>query len=112
MHTGDVRRRVGAILAAEERQPPDWAEVARLTDELQRQLMAEPNTECPEIVDRYLDDADIRSSDAAYGKHQRHQVGRFVATGEYEDSTPVPFWTCAVALAVFVGVIGCLVWQH
>ena len=112
MNIDDIRSRVGAILAAEERQPPDWAEVGRLTDELQRQLIAESNIECPEIVDRYLDDAGIRSSDAAYGKHQRHQVGRFVATGEYQDSTPVPFWTCAVALGAFAGVIGWLVWRR
>jgi hypothetical protein len=110
MEMDDLRRRLGAILAAEEQQPPDWAAVDRLTDELLQQLVGEPNTECPEIVNHYLDDADIRSKDDAYGGRQREQISRFVGTGEYKDSTPIPFWTCAIALALAVGVIGWILW--
>ncbi len=105
MDMNDLRRRVGAILAAEEQRPPDWAAVDRLTDELQQQLMAEPNSECPEIVNHYLDDADIRTKDEAYGGRQREQISRFVTTGEYRDGTPIPLWTCAVALVLAVGLI-------
>ena len=107
--TDELRRRVGAVLAAEERQPRDWAEVDRLTDELQRQLMAEA-TEYPEIVNHYLDDADIRSSDDAYGRQQRKQITRFADTGDYRDSAPVPLWTCAAALALIIALIGWLLW--
>ena len=102
MDLAELRRRVGVILAAEESDPPDWGQVERLSDELQRQLMAEPETECPEIVSHYLDDRDIRLSDETYAKPQREKVRRFVSTGKYRDSTYLPLWTCAVALALAV----------
>jgi hypothetical protein len=98
----DLRRRVGAILAAEDAQPPDWTQVERLSDQLSQQLTSEPETECPEIVNHYLDDSDIRSNDEAYAKRQRDEVRRFVTTGEYRDSTPIPLWTCAIVFAVAV----------
>lgn len=110
MNADDLRRRVGAILAAEEQHPPDWAAVNQLTDELLQQLMDEPDTVCPEIVNHYLDDADIRSSDEAYGRGQRKQVRQFVSTGEYKDSERIPMWTCALALAVVVCLVGWLLW--
>ena len=112
MKMDDLRRRVGAILAAEDQEPPDWRTVERLADELLQQLMDEPDTERPEIVNHYLDDAGIRSKDDEYGKHQREQVRRFVSTGEYKDSKPVPLWTCAVAMAMAVGLIGWLIWYR
>jgi hypothetical protein len=102
VNVADLRRRVGAILAAEDAQPPDWAQVERLSDELLQQLTSEPETECPEIVNHYLDDSDIRSNDEAYAKGQREEVRRFVTTGQYRDSTPISLWTCAVVLAVTV----------
>jgi hypothetical protein len=106
----DLRRRVGAILAAENAERPDWAQVERLTDELLQQLSAEPDTECPEIVNHYLDDSDIRSNDEAYAKRQREEIRRFVTAGEYRKGTPIPLWTCAVVLAVALGVVIWLLW--
>lgn len=105
MEIDELRRRVGAILAAEEREPADWSEVERLTDELQLQLRAEPSTECPEVVNHYLDDADIRARDEAYAVHQRQEVRRFVKAGEYDDGTPIPLWTCALVLAAIAGLL-------
>jgi hypothetical protein len=110
MHIADLRRRIGTILDAEESESPDWEQVDRLSDELQRQLIAEPETECPEIVRHYLDDRDIRLGDEGYAKPQREKIKRFVSTGEYLDSTPVPLWTCAVALAVIIGLAIWLWW--
>ena len=101
---------MGAILSAEQKEPPDWEEVERLTDALLQQLVAEPNSECPEIVNHYLDDIDIRSGDEAYGAQQRERVSRFVATGEYKDSTPVPWWICAIVLAVLIAGAVWLLW--
>ena len=110
MHSEDLRRRVGAILAAEASEPPDWYEVDRLSDELLGQLIAEPDTACPEIVSHYLDDADIRRKDESYACPQRQRVGRFVETGTFEDSTPIPLWSCAVALALIVAAAVWFVW--
>ena len=108
----ELRRRVGAILALEERASgvEDWAEVERLTDELLAQLEAEPRTECPEIVNHYLDDVEIRARDDRYADQQRERIKQFVETGEYKDSTPVPLWTCAVALALVIAVVVWLLW--
>jgi hypothetical protein len=106
----DLRRRVGAILAAEDAEPPDWARVELLSNELLQQLSAEPETECPEIVNHYLDDSDIRSNDGAYAKRQRQEIRRFVTTGEYPESTPIPLWACAVVLAVALGLVIWLLW--
>jgi hypothetical protein len=70
--------------------------------------VAEPETECPEIISHYLDDWDVRSGDEeAYAAQQRERVRRFVATGEYKDSTPIPLWACGFVLVLLVGV---LVW--
>jgi hypothetical protein len=107
MDFNELRQRAGAILAAEERANglDDWAEVQRLIDELQAQLEAAPRTVCPEIVDHYLDDVDIRARDGRYAEQQREHVRRFVETGEYSDGTPVPLWTCALVLTFVVGLV-------
>ena len=107
MEMDELRRRLSIILAAEERQPPDWQEVHRLTDALLPQIHIDAT---PEIVHHYLDDADIRASDPAYGDRQRRHVRRFVDRGDYEDGTPVPGWTCAVVLTLIVALIAWLVW--
>ena len=98
----ELRRRLSVILAAEEREPPDWLEVDRLTGELLPEIHIDAT---PEFVHHYLDDADIRARDAAYGDRQRRQVRRFVNEGDYEDGTSVPWWTCALALALVIGLI-------
>ena len=109
MEMNELRRRVGAILAAEEREQADWPEVECLTDVLQGQLRAEPNAEWPEIVNHYLDDADIRARDGAYAIQQRQEVRRFVETGEFDEGAPIPSWACALTLAVVAGLIVWLV---
>jgi hypothetical protein len=103
----ELRQRVGAILAVEERanRDEDWGEVERLTKELQAQLEADRTTMCPEIVDHYLDDVDIRAQDDSYAQQQRERVRQFVETGEYDDGTLVPLWTCAVALTLVAGLV-------
>lgn len=110
MQSEELRRRVGAILTAEGNEPPEWDEVDRLSDELLRQLIAEPDTECPQIVNHYLDDADIRQRDETYARGQRRRVGRYVETGEFKDSRPIPLWPCAVALALVAATLVWFIW--
>jgi hypothetical protein len=102
----ELRSRLAAILAVEEREPVDWLEVERLTGKLQREL---PIDATPEAVHRYLNDADIRSRDDAYGADQRREVRRYVDLGEYADGIPVPWWGCALVLLAGAGVINWLV---
>jgi len=106
----DLRNRVGAILMVEETKPTDWATVETLTDKLLHEIMQEPETSCPEIVNHYLDDLDIRASDEQYAKQQRDRVRLFVETGHYKDSTPVPLWTCAVGVVGVVAIFAWLLW--
>ena len=105
MDHAELRRRVKTILEAEER--GDWVQVDELSDRLNRDLAAQDFENSPEIVNHYLDDADIRERDQKYGETQRRQVRRFVDTGEYKDSTPIPLWSCALVAAV---IIVALIW--
>lgn len=98
----ELRSRLAVILAVEEREPVDWLEVERLASELQREL---PIDATPEAVHRYLDDADIRSRDNAYGARQRQEVRRYVDLGEYDDGTRLPWWGCAMVLLTGAGVV-------
>ena len=102
---------MGAILVAEEEEPRNWAEVDRLSDDLLQQLMREPEAHCPEIVNHYLDDADIRSADEGYGNQQRERIRRFVETGEYDDGTTVSPWACTVIIALILAGIVWLIWR-
>ena len=106
----ELRTRLGAILDKEERARSleEWAEVERLTDELQVELLGQS---CPEIVDHYLDDVDIRERDERYAAQQRERVRQFVETGEHSEGTTVPLWTCALALAMALAlVVGLALW--
>ena len=105
MQAVELRRRVGAILAAEESNPTDWALVHRLSDELQRQLLSEPCTNLIEIVNYYLDDTAIREGHEAHGKRQLQRIRRFVETGDFENSKPVPLWACAAAMGLLVALV-------
>ena len=107
MDLAELRRRVGAILEEEERDPVDWSQVERLTDELYSSLAQQPDTVVPELVDHFLDDADIRAKakNAGYARRQREDVRHFVQTGEYVDSTPLPRWTCLLAVALLVALL-------
>lgn len=98
----ELRSRLAAILAVEEREPTDWVEVELLANELQRDL---PIDATPEAVHHYLNDADIRAQDSAYGARQRQEVRRYVEHGEYDDGTPIPWWGCALILFAGAGII-------
>jgi hypothetical protein len=107
MDTAELRHRVSEILQAEDGDDVDWDRVERLSGELLGHI-AGKQVECPEIVHHYLDDADIRARDAAYGQPQREAVRRFAETGEYTDSTPAPGvakWGCATVAALLVGLV-------
>lgn len=102
MEANELRSRLAAILAVEEREPTDWFEVERLADELQQEV---PIDATPEIVHHYLDDADIRSRDARYGRRQRQEVRRYVDFGEFDDGTSIPWWGCVLVLLAVAAVI-------
>ncbi len=108
MHIAELRRRVGEILEAEERNEVDRAE--RLIDDLFGEIVTHEVTECPETVYRYLEDGDIRAQDAAYARHQHEAIRRFVETGEYTDSKPVPRWAMLGCGAVVVVVAALALW--
>jgi hypothetical protein len=101
----ELRRRLLPILEAEER--GDWDEVEQLSDRLNRDLAEQKFQKSVEIVDHYLDDADVREKDHRYGETQRRQVRRFVDTGEHEEGTNVPPWSCAL---IAIAIIAVLIW--
>ena len=101
----ELRRRLMPILEAEE--SGDWAQVQQLSDQLNRDLAAQKFENSVEIVDHYLDDADVREKDERYAEGQRSQVRRFVDTGEHEEGTTVPPWSCALFAIV---VLSALIW--
>jgi hypothetical protein len=101
MNRADLRRRLEPILDAEER--GDWDRVDQLSDDLNRELAAQNFENSPEIVNHYLDDADIRESDARYGASQRKELRRFIETGE-DRTTYLPRWSCAALLVVLAAV--------
>src|SRR3954454_10781223 len=99
----ELRQRLLPILEAEEL--GDWDQVEQLSDALNRELAEQNFANSPEIVNHYLDDADIREKDHRYGERQRRTVARFVDTGEYKDSTPIPWWSCALLAAVIIAAV-------
>jgi hypothetical protein len=105
MDMDQLRSRLATILAVEERTPIDWVEVERLAAALQRDL---PIDATPESVHRYLDDADIRARDEAYGEKQRKEVRRYVDLGEYDEGTPMPLWGCALVILIGAGLVAAL----
>jgi len=99
----DLRRRLSPILEAEEE--GDWTKAEQLCDELNRDLREDDFENSPEIVNQFLDDGDIREKDSEYGEAQRREVRQFVETGEYEDSKPVPLWSCGLVAALIGGAV-------
>jgi hypothetical protein len=108
MEPSELRRKVGAILAEEERAEADWGRVARLSEELDAELAATRYSDCPEVVRHYLSDDDIRTRDEEYARQQRERLRRYIETGEYHDSKPVPLWGCVLVLAVPAAVLSWL----
>lgn len=102
MECDELRSRLAAILAVEEREPTDWPEVERLASSLQRDVRADA---MPEAVYHYLDDADIRVRDAAYAARQRRAVRRYVDLGEYDEGIAVPWWRCALIIVAGAGAV-------
>ena len=98
----ELRRRLRPILDAEER--GDWGQVDELSDELNRDLLAQNVENSPEIVNHYLDDADIRESDPQYGSAQREQLRKFVETGE-DRTVYLPRWSCAVVALIIIAAL-------
>jgi hypothetical protein len=103
MDQSELRERLRPILEAEEH--GDWVQVDQLSDDLNRELMDQNFENSPEIVNHYLDDADTREKDGRYGETQRQQVRRFVDTGEYKESTPIPLWSCGVVAVLITAVV-------
>ena len=106
MEEEELRRRVGEILAAEEASRPDWERVESLSAALDEYLREYPQTQCPDSVYHYLDDADIRARDEGYGEWQRDLVRRYVETGEMTEhavSIRIPGWGCLLFLGAVAG---------
>ena len=99
----ELRQRLRPILEAEDR--GDWDRVDKLSDELNRELISQNFEYSPEIVNQYLDDADIREKDEQYGEAQRRRVRHFADTGEFQDSTPIPLWTCGLVAVLMIAVL-------
>ena len=104
MDVDELRRRLAAILAAGEGARADWAEVGRLKAELRRQLRAEPDTECPDVVTHFLEESDVPANDDELAAWQREEVRRFVETGGYTNRR-APVWTCPLILALIGGFV-------
>jgi hypothetical protein len=98
----ELRGRPRPILEAEER--GDWEQVDNLSDELNRQLIAQDFEHSAEIVNHYLDDADIRQSDEKYGAGQREELRRFIETGE-DRTLYLPRWSCAAVLVSLIAAV-------
>ena len=98
----ELRRRLKPILDAEER--GDWDQVDQLSDELNRELIAQNSENSPEIVNHYLDDADIRQRDPKYGASQCEQLRRFIETGE-DRTIYLPRWSCAVVIVLLIAAL-------
>ena len=102
MEMDELRRRVGIILAVEERETVNWHEVEHLARDLQSNIHIDAT---PEIVHHYLDDADIRARDEVYAVQQRRQIRRFVEAGDCDDGTALPLWGCALLLLTAAGLV-------
>ena len=101
MENLELRHRLAATLAEEERGVVDWAAVDRMLDRLHRDLN---NTSlCPHFVWHFISDSDIRAKDSVYGDHQRLEVRRFVDIGDYEESKEVSPLGCLLVAASLGG---------
>ena len=75
MDTGELKDRLGRILAEEEAdRPVDWLEVERMSDD----LMGELKMPVPLIVDEYLRGSERRRQDGVFGNAQRVQLLQYL----------------------------------
>lgn len=105
----ELRQRLAAILDEEEGYDPDWSHVAAQCEELNERLRTEPETEYPDAVWHYLDDADIRDKDPKYAAWQRGLIREYVKTGamvEHAGSIKLPWWGCVVIVFAPLAVAG------
>lgn len=100
MDHDELRNRLAAILAEEEREVVDWAAVDAMLDKLAANLK---DSEYPHFIGHFMSDSDIRAKDAVYGDHQRYEVRRFVETGEYMRSKEVSPLGCLAVVAALGG---------
>lgn len=107
MGHAELRVRLRPILEAEER--GEWPLVDQLADELDRELASGRFENSPEIVNHYLNDADIRQTDMSYGNSQRQQVRRFIETGKFPRSVGLPWWSCATVASIGIALLAWIV---
>ena len=77
MDSGELKMRLGRILAEEEvDRPIDWPTVVHLSNE----LLGELQMPVPLIVDEYLRGSERRRQDWVFGNAQRAQLLQFLRT--------------------------------
>ena len=107
----ELRQKLAVILEAEEGRNPDWSRVAALCEQLEERLRTEPETEYPDAVWHYVDDADVREKDEIYAAWQRGLISEYVNTGamvEHAPSVGVPWWGCALIVLAPVAIVAWL----
>lgn len=105
MDTEALQKRIGEILAEEERADPNWAAIDAMCDKLRRDLGGHSKATVPHIMWHFLSDSDIRAKDADYGQKQRLEIRCFVETGKCNDSKQVSPWGCIGTVALFAALI-------
>ncbi|UKK83278.1 hypothetical protein L7H23_11965 [Sphingopyxis sp. BSN-002] len=108
MDTVTLRLRLGDILREEERADADWGAVERMCRDLYLSLEPRSELDYPHVVEHFLSDVDIRARDADYGKSQRIEIARFVVTGKFADSKPVPGWILIPFAIAVTALLFCL----
>ena len=111
MEHSELRQKLAVILAEEEGYNPDWSHVAARCAELEERLRTEPETEYPDAVWHYVDDADVREKDEQYAAWQRSLIWDYVNTGamvEHAPSVRVPWWGCVIIVLAPVAIVAWL----
>ena len=108
MAHAELRQKLGVILREEESHDAHWSRVAALCGELSERLHTEFETDYPDAVWHYVDDADIREKDQRYAAWQRDLIWEYVNTGamvEHAPSVRVPWWGCVIAVLAVIGIV-------
>jgi hypothetical protein len=103
MEEAELRALVAEILAEEELPDPDWDRVEALCAALDERLMSEPDLRCPDLINHFVDDPDIRRRDPDYAAWQRSRARRYADTGEmaaHAESVALPWWGCLLIVAM------------
>lgn len=71
----ELKSELRAILAMEEKTPPDWSEIETRSLNVIRRLSTEKAPSYPhDIVYHFLDDSDVRQKSQPYGESQRQRL--------------------------------------